>query len=409
MTKTHLTKFIFHPKVVIGLSDQQIEERARGFIGHLNFLLKKNTIRELIYNGYIITEDRPYSNSYFDLPIDNWEFWIHANFSDKGYSYAGSTGVDESGASVSYSRFWKLYHPSEINNEDYINQIGTVIHEFGHLFLMPGELYYITVSNDFDKSLPNLSIDIRGITPKDEKWKTIPLWKNHIDWYYDPMCNFISLEESQFSQVNAAAINGPYHSPKYTPKLPDITNIYIQTDPGAYVRVIRNDQENFTSSVISEGLSDDLGLFHFNWTVNSDDLLSNESDRLRFIKISKNGFEPVGTVIDVMELFETVLLKNSNVHICECYLSNQVQPESPPPPPPPIVNPPPPKPQEPPVSPSGQNILDYDWYGRRVTDVNKQLIQITNSMPDSMIKELIKTQITYLREIALDLYNREHK
>lgn len=409
MNKTHLTKFIFHPNVVAGLSDNQIEFRARGFIDHLNFILKKNTIRELIYNGYIITEDRPYSNSYFDLPIDNWEFWIHANYSDKGYSYAGSTGVDESGASVSYSRFWKLYDPSEVNNKDYINQIGTVIHEFGHLFIMPGELYYITVSNDFDKSLPNLSIDIRGVTPKDEKWKTIPLWKNHVDWYYDPMCNFISLEESQFSKVNAAAINGPHHSPQHIPQLPDITNIYIQTNPGATVKIIRNDQENSTSSIVAQGESDNLGLFHFSWAVDNTDLLSNESDRLRFVKITKDGHAPVGTVIDVMDLFETVLLKNSNVHICECYLdqTETIPDPAPPQTPTPVPVPKPPSNQ----SPSGQNQinLDYDWYCRRVTDVNKQLIQITNTMPDSMTKELLKTQVNYLKEIALDLYNREHK
>lgn len=326
--KSFQTKFFIDQTVInnTGVDNLELTKRLMVYLDKLNAILRKSTIIELLFNSSAIIPDggRPYDGAApLNNPREGYEFWIHLRSPRNiGQSGRASHLFDSSGASVCVCDAVKIYEPENTSEDFILRQIGSLIHEVGHTFIFPIELYDLAVIPDRSDILPNLTVDVRNSRDY-ASFSKLPWFSKRPDMYYDPMSEFaysFDFSKVQFCKLFSAFINNLYKTGNIQdlPPIPDLNKISILTEPGAKVSILQTEKDSNNpdttskTSLIVEGFADSMGLFNFNWGVGNWTELTTFPGRLRFVKVNKDGFEPKGAIIDVLDLLE-VGMKNGKM------------------------------------------------------------------------------------------------
>lgn len=353
--KSFQTKFFIDQTVInnTGADTLELTKRLMGYLDKLNAILKKSTIIELLYSSFSVLQDgdRPYDGAApLNNPRENYEFWIHLRAPRNAQSGRASHLFDSSGASVCVCDAVKIYEPDNTSEDFILRQIGSLIHEVGHTFIFPIELYDLAVIPDRSEVLPNLTVDVRNARDY-TSFSKLPWFSKRPDMYYDPMSEFAygsDFSRVQFCKLFSAFINNLYKTGNIQdlPPIPDLSKISILTEPGAKVSVFQTEKDSNNpdttakTSLLLEGFADSMGLFKFNWGISSWTELTTFPGRLRFVKVNKVGFEPKGAIIDVLDLLETGMKQGKDALYSETITLIKSAQTTPPIVAPPVVTPP---------------------------------------------------------------------
>ncbi len=302
------------------------------YVEDMNAILVKNTNRRLVFNpetDIILTNTQPQSDQAAPpLPVENFEIWAYAIYTNYSVSYGGYAGVDGSGAGVLAGLKWtRLYDPDAITtpNEltDYWTQINNMLHELAHVFGAGiGEYYKLSSIQDTTGVSPFLDINV--LDPNDSFWSDKP------DFMADPLLRnavqtqgleWLSSREAllsfvKYSNLTATLISGDYRNTAPMIDLQHIT-VSVVTDSGEPINaanikiwsVVGNTP--YQAQLMVDAFTDSNGQISFAWggSINP----HNNYDFLRLIKVYKDGYIVSAKYVSIFDADIVKLIGGSNL------------------------------------------------------------------------------------------------
>ena len=243
--QVHNLRFFLDPNLVSGMDFNDLKSNLSQYAEEINNVFAKQTIRRIVFDpdtGITITETKPYSDSYFSLPEQDYELWVHAVLSDTpGTKSPGFATADINGAGVvAGMKLDQLYNPSELVDssyelEDYWWHIHVIVHELGHVFGAGiSEYYNIATVNDTTEIEPIVDIVLEP---------TNAYWNKRQDYFTDPLLTCIynnslvgsptGLQELRdivaFADVTVSVVNrGPRNWDSSLSTLPNLTESKVE-------------------------------------------------------------------------------------------------------------------------------------------------------------------------------------
>lgn len=322
----HPLRFFVHPQVAPDAAFAR--SVLPKYVADLNQILAKNTRRRFSFDpetGFVPTETKPQTDSYFDLPTAGYEVWAHIDVSGNGFSWGGYLSADMSGAAALAGIHWpRLYDPEDLADQDavrdYWRQINVILHEFGHVFGAGGAEYYAVLTPDDTGEAPLSEISL--LDPDNAYFRARP------DLRSDPMLTMPSLatraeylEAVRYSDLTAATMNGTYRWPLVRAPIPDLARLRVHLRhrddgtpvAGARVRAWRVHTGNpvLETKLLSEAASDGDGSVTWSWEAESVDSIT--TDSIRMLKIAKDGYRPVGHPVTWIDLSAAAVLHGQAV------------------------------------------------------------------------------------------------
>ena len=326
--KEHPFKFYLDPALV---PDMDFAKTVLvKYVYDMNIILAKNTSRRLVFDpetDIIITTTQPHSNQATPpLPVEGFEIWAYAIYTDYLISYGGYGGIDHGGAGVLAGLRWtRLYDPDQLMpNEvvDYWTQINNMLHELAHVFGAGyGEYYKLSTIQDTTGVSPLLNINI--LDQNDSFWSDKP------DFMTDPLLmnaaqNNIAgqpanrenlLNFVEYSELTATIINNDYRNEAPAVDLSQL-NVRVVTADGLPVEAANIKiwsvvgGSPYQTQLMVDGFSNEVGELGFAWGGLSNP--HNSYDFLRLIKVYKEGYTASAKYISIFDADMAKLIDGSN-------------------------------------------------------------------------------------------------